>query len=113
MVNKNFVKRKISLIEDELERLKEFSEFSFQEIVSDFKKQAIVERLLERIINRAIDVNQHLVTELSIEEPPPKSYKETFLKLTEFKIYPQKFAENISMSVGTRNALVHDYNLEK
>ena len=102
---------KVSLIEEELERLKEFSGFSFQEIASDFKKQAIIERLLERIINRAIDINQHLIAETLPEEiQSPKSYRETFLKLAEIGVYPQEFAENISKSVGTRNVLVHDYN---
>lgn len=111
MVNKKFIKRKISLIEDKLERLKEFSEFSFQEIVSDFKKQAIVERLLERIITRAIDINQHLIVELYKKElSPPKSYRETFLKLGDLEVCPKEFVENISKSVGTRNALVHDYD---
>lgn len=111
MVNKEFIKRKIFLIEKEFEFLKEFSEFSFQEIVSDFKKQAIVERLMERIIMRAIDINQHLIAELSTEEmSPPKNYKETFLKLADLKIYPKEFAKNISKSVGTRNILVHQYD---
>ena len=102
---------KISLIGEELERLKEFSEFSFQEVVSDFRTQAVVERLLERIINRAIDVNQHLIAETLPEEmQSPKSYKETFLKLAEIGVYPKDFSESIAKSAGTRNALVHDYN---
>lgn len=111
MLNEDFIYRKISLIEDELSRLKEFSQYSFNEIVSDFRKQAVVERLLERIITRAIDINQHIIKELADESTsPPKTYKETFLKLADFGIYPQEFAEQISKSVGTRNILVHDYN---
>jgi len=110
-VNKDFVKMKISLIGEEMERLKEFSGFSFQEIVTNFIRQATVERLLERIINRAIDINQHLIGELLPEEmQSPKSYKETFLKLAELGVYPKEFAESIAKSAGTRNILVHDYN---
>jgi len=102
---------KISLIEEEMERLKEFSKFSFQEIVTNFISQAAVERLLERIINRAIDINQHLIAEFLPEEmQSPKSYRETFLKLAEFGVYPKEFSESIAKSVGTRNVLVHDYN---
>jgi len=110
MVNKKFVEQKIMLIEKEFDDLEKLSKFSFQEIVSDFLKLNSLERILEKIINRAIDINQHLIAELSKEELPPLSYKETFLKLAELRVYPKKFAENISMSVGTRNALVHDYN---
>lgn len=111
MVNKDFVKEKISLIQTELSRMSEFSKFSFEEIIKDYQKQAIIERLLERIIIRAIDINQHLIAELAVKETsPPKDYKETFLKLSESKVYPEKFAERISKSVGTRNILIHEYN---
>lgn len=109
MLNKRFIKRKITLIGEELERLKEFSDFTLEELAKDYIKQAAVERLLEKIINRAIDVNQHLIAELS-EKTTPKSYKETFLELSEINVYPRDFAEQISKSAGTRNVLTHDYN---
>lgn len=111
MVNREFVERKISLIEDELINLEKLAEFSFQEIVKDFMKQNALERILEKIITRAIDINQHLITELSPKEMEiPKDYRATFLKLAELKIYPEDFAESISKSVGTRNVLVHEYD---
>lgn len=105
------VKRKIDLIQDELVNLEKLAKFSLQEITEDFLKQAALERILERIIVRAIDINQHLIAELAPKEvSPPKDYKETFLKLAEIKIYPKEFAERISKSVGTRNILAHEYN---
>lgn len=110
MVNKKFVEQKIMLIEREFDDLEKLSKFSFQEIVSDFLKLNSLERILEKIINRAIDINQHLIAELSKEELPPQSYKETFLKLAELGVYPKEFAESIAKSAGTRNVLVHDYN---
>ena len=111
MVNKEMVKRKVSLIQDELVNLEKLAKFSLEEITKDFLRQAALERILERIIVRAIDINQHLIAELSTKEiSPPKDYKETFLKLAEIKVYPKEFAERISKSVGTRNVLVHQYN---
>ncbi len=111
MLNKEFIKRKINLIEEELVHLAEFSRYSFSEIASDYKKQAIIERLLERIIMRAIDINQHLISELSDKDIViPKDYKETFSGLAGLKIYPKEFADEISKSVGTRNILVHEYD---
>lgn len=105
------VKRKISLIQDEIVNLEKLAKFSLQEITKDFLKQAALERILERIIVRAIDINQHLIAELATKEiSPPKDYKETFLKLAEIKVYPEEFAKRISKSVGTRNILVHEYN---
>ena len=110
-IRKDLVERKISLIQDDLEKLSRLKDFSLNEIVSDFMKQATVERLLERIISRAIDINEHIIAEQATAETSlPKDYRETFLRLVELKIYPIDFAENIAKSVGTRNLLVHEYN---
>lgn len=109
MINQKFVKRKISLIQDDLEKFSEFKEYSFNEIASDFVKQAAMERFLERIINRAIDVNQHLIIEKK-NVSAPKDYAETFITLSDIGIYPEKFGKDISKSVGARNVLAHDYD---
>lgn len=111
MIRRDFINRKLSLIQDDLRKLTEFRKFSFKEIKEDFIKQAAVERLLERIISRALDINQHLIAELATSDTsPPKDYRQTFLRLVDFKIYPGKFAEEISKSAGTRNILVHEYD---
>ena len=114
MINKNFVKRKILLIEDDLEKISVFKGESFEDISADFIKQAAMERFLERIINRAIDINQYLISELLPKDDlTPKSYKDTFMALAEIDVYSKDFGEKISRSVGTRNVLVHDYDNTK
>lgn len=111
MINEKFVQRKISLIQNELARLMPLFRYSIDEITSDYIKQAAVERLLERIINRAIDINRHIIAELATKDTePPLDYTQTFLCLADFGIYERKFAEEISKSVGTRNKLVHEYD---
>jgi len=88
-----------------------FVDFSFDEIAADFMKQATVERLLERIISRAIDINEHIIREQGdLAISPPKDYRETFIRLAELDIYPKDFADEIAKSVGTRNILVHEYD---
>lgn len=62
---------------------------------------------------RAIDVNEHLVSELATgreEKATRLTYRDTFLKLADFGVYPRDFAERIARSAGLRNILVHDYN---
>lgn len=110
MIRKDFVNRKVSLIQNDLIKLSELSNYSLDEVVQDFLKATTVERLLERIINRAIDINQHIVAEVVNNGEPPRDYTETFLKLAEFGVYPKEFAEKISKSVATRNILAHDYD---
>ncbi|MDO8524739.1 MAG: DUF86 domain-containing protein [bacterium] len=111
MLNKKFIKQKIGLIQQDLVYMEKISHFSFQEIVSDYAKMNNFERLLEKIVARAIDINEHFINELAtVEMKSPQSYKETYLRLAELGVYSQEFAVSIAKSVGTRNALTHDYD---
>lgn len=107
MIRKDFIKRKISLIQDDLSRLSKFSGL----IAQDAVRQAAVERFLERTVNRAVDINQHLIGELATKDTPsPKDYTETFNALAGLNIYSKEFAAEIAKSVGMRNMLVHEYD---
>ena len=111
MLNREFIQQKIDLIHQELVYMEKLSHFSFQEIASDFTKMNTFERLLEKVVIRATDINEHLINELAtVGMKSPQNYRETFLKLSEMGVYQQEFAEKIAKSVGTRNALVHDYD---
>lgn len=111
MLKKNFIEKKISLIEADLEYLKKYKNDTINDIASDFVKLNVVERLLEKIIMRAIDINEHLIAELSSgDEKRPEFYKDTFLMLPKFNICSDDFANKIADSAGLRNALVHDYD---
>jgi uncharacterized protein YutE (UPF0331/DUF86 family) len=114
MLRKDFIKKKISLIQEELGNLVVFKEFTLEEVAGDFFKYNTLERLLEKIIIRAIDINQHIIGELADEKTKaPDSYRDTFTEIAKFEVYPKEFGEKISQSVGTRNILVHDYDDEK
>jgi|SRR3989338_659621 len=110
MLDKDFIRRKITLIEKELMILVKYKNMTFEETTENFETQAIVERLLERIITRAIDINRHILAENGSQLAPVTKYRETFLRLTELNVYPKEFAEKLAPSAGFRNALVHDYN---
>jgi len=111
MIRENFVLRKITLIQDELVKLADLAKYSLKEITGDFVRQAALERYLERIINRAIDINQHMIAEIATKETsPPLDYKETFLRLADLGVYPADFSQRIARSVGTRNILIHEYD---
>lgn len=110
MIDTEFIKRKVALITEELERLKEFKDLTIDETAKDFRTQATVERLLERIITRAIDINQHLLTEKGVDIRLARTYRETFLRLADIGVCPHEFAAKIAPCAGLRNALVHDYN---
>ncbi|MFZ0256129.1 MAG: DUF86 domain-containing protein [Gammaproteobacteria bacterium] len=113
MVRPELVRRKLQLITQDLGRLLRFKDIALEGLTNDDIKLAAVERLLERIVMRAIDVNEHLITELATgqeENITRLAYRDTFLRLADLGAYDKSFAESICQSAGLRNILVHDYN---
>ena len=60
-----FVERKLQLIAEDLGRLVGFRDVTLEELVADDIRLAAVERILERMVQRAIDVNEHLIGSLA------------------------------------------------
>ena len=111
MLDREFVQRKINLIREDLIKLDNFRDTSFDELSKDWLKWNALEHILMKIIGRGIDINEHHIAEIAKPETTaPRNYQETFLKLAELKILPQEFAQKISKSAGFRNAIVHEYN---
>ena len=98
MVRREFVNRKLQLIAEDLERPIQFKDETLESLKTDDVKLAAVERMLERIIMRAIDVNEHFISELGVGEGKTTrlTYRDTFLLLAALQIYPNDFAEQIA-----------------
>ena len=112
-VDTHFIRRKIKLIQEDLSELDHLAHYSFDEISKDHIKLLAVERLLEKIIMRAIDINQHLIAELGKGNEQVRGYEDTFYILSQLGIYGEAFAKQIAPSAGLRNRLVHEYNNTK
>lgn len=111
MIDEVFLVHKTELVREGLEKLKVFKNKTFNEVAKDWMSYHAVKNILMEIIGRAIDINQHLIVELSTPKTEaPLDYRQTFLKLSDLKILPKEFAEKISLSAGFRNAIVHGYN---
>jgi uncharacterized protein YutE (UPF0331/DUF86 family) len=106
----HFVRRKIKLIQEDLSELDSLAHYSFDEISKDHIKYLAVERLLEKIIMRAIDINHHMIAELGRGDEQVRGYEDTFYILSQLGIYGEEFAKQIAPSAGLRNRLVHEYN---
>ena len=91
--NVNFVQRKIKLIQEDLAVLDKLSRYSFEEISKDYIKFSALERILEKIIMRAIDVNQHLISEIGKGEEKIRGYEDTFYTLAGLGVYGDVFAK--------------------
>ncbi len=110
MLNKDFIVRKIKLIQEDLSRLEPLGHFSLEALDKDSVSYAATERLLERIVTRAIDINRHLIAELGAGNEKVRTYEDTFRTLAELNVYPSDFADEIAPSAGLRNVLVHEYD---
>jgi len=110
MLNKDFVLRKIKLVQEDLSRLEPLSHRSFEELAKDFVSYAATERLLERIVTRAIDLNRHIIAELGKGNEKVRTYEDTFSALSELGVYSRDFSLLIAPSAGLRNILVHEYD---
>lgn len=108
MIDGVLVKKKIDSMQRDLEELKAFEHLTVDQIMKDYRTHKVVERILEVIIDDAIDINQHLIIN-SPKKQLPFDFKESFLILSELGIYPSTFAQSVSQSVGLRNILVHQY----
>lgn len=108
MIDREMVLKKTDVIQHDLARLSEFQDASFDELAKDYWKHKSVERVIEVVINEAIDINQHLIVK-SGKGSLPFDFKESFLLLVDLGVYPKEFAQTIAPSVGLRNILVHQY----
>lgn len=111
MLNLRLIKKKIDLIQRDLERLVDFKDFTFDEMAKDYIKYAALKNIFMEIIGRGIDINEHIIAKLgSYQNLSPRDYTETFLYMAELNALPKNFAKKIAVSAGFRNAIVHDYD---
>lgn len=107
-IDKALVKRKFSLILEDLERLRPIADLTEDKFLADYHPQILAERLLERIIGRVIDINYHLITETFLVTP--KDYADSFLKLADLNILSPSETKKFAKLSGLRNRLAHEYN---
>lgn len=110
MLDKNFIKRKLKLILEDVKNLEELKDCTLDELAKDFYKLNTAERLLEKIVIRATDVNNHLISEIGEGIEKVRGYYDSFIVLSDLGVYPKKFAERVANDVKFRNILVHEYN---
>ncbi len=102
------INRKVGRICEDLARLEKEKNLSLEEYLTDYDKQLIIERLLEKIVGRILDINYHILSkEFKIL---PDDYGKSFEKLGRNMNIDVSFIDEIKKSAGTRNALVHEYD---
>lgn len=108
MIDRQLVTRKLALIASDLKALAPIAAKPVDEYLASEADEVLVERYLERIIGRMIDLNYHLITEAG--HAPPRDYHQSFTQLARIGVLPSDFAARIAACAGLRNRLVHEYD---
>lgn len=108
MIDAELVTRKMVLIAQDLTALQPIAGKALADYLASPVDEVLVERYLERIIGRMIDVNYHLLTESG--HPPPPDYYQSFVQLARLGVLAHEFAARMAGCAGLRNRIVHEYN---
>ncbi|OGV96464.1 hypothetical protein A2W24_00680 [Microgenomates group bacterium RBG_16_45_19] len=107
-LNQALITRKIQQVTEDLKKLTPYSRLTPAQYLSDDQSQLIVERLLERLIGRIIDINFHLLKE--VFDDLPQDYYQSFKKMAQHQVLDQSLAQDLAPAAATRNILAHQYD---
>lgn len=107
-VNINSVRRRLGLILDYLSEIRPLTLMSLDKFLSDRYLLRAAERLLEITIQAALDINIHLLKELS--QTAKQSNADSFLEVSRIGAITPELAQLLSDSGKFRNRLAHRYD---
>jgi len=102
------IRRKLAVIIENLKALEPIKGMGMDEYLQDLYKRKATEKLLQKLIEAAIDINVH--TMVAKGYPVPDDYYESFMRAGELGIIPSDLAQRLAPSAGLRNRLVHEYD---
>jgi uncharacterized protein YutE (UPF0331/DUF86 family) len=102
------VRRKLNSIVRNLRDLGDIESLSLAEYRGDRFRQKGTERLLQEIVDAAVDLNLHILRALGC--PAPSDYFQSFIQLGTQGIVSDEFAALLAPAAGLRNRLVHEYD---
>lgn len=107
MVNKETVIRKLNKLKIYLQELRTYESVSWEEYTTYFHHRRTVERLIQLIVDVAVDINTHTIVDEGGN--PPKDAYNSFLDAAKLGMMPMPFAHKVAPSTGERNIIIHEY----
>lgn len=107
-VDKDIIRRKLAVIVENLKALGPIKGMTQEEYNDDLYKRKAAERLLQELIEAAIDINTHIIVQSG--DSVPDDYYESFIKIGSMKVISKDLALKLAPSAGLRNRLVHEYD---
>ena len=107
MVNRVLLERILVDIKTNVRELKNSVDITWDVYRTDIRARRFVERTLHITIEGCIDAAQHIISDQKMREP--KSYRDTFVVLTENNILLPEDLSRFENIASFRNLLVHYY----
>lgn len=104
----DLIRRKLAVITRNLQDLARVGELSVEAYRSDRFLQKGTERMLQEVIEAAVDTNLHILRERGTPTPP--DYYESFVEMGRQAVIPPDLAAELAPAAGLRNRLVHEYD---
>lgn len=107
MVREELIRRKLTHLSSYLDELNAYASVDPADYALAGGPRRAVERLIQLVVETAVDINVHVVTE--IEGSPSPDYRASFPAAARCGAIPFDLAERLAPAAGLRNVLVHDY----
>lgn len=104
----DIIRRKLAVIIENLQALTPMIAMPPHQYAEDIYKRKATERLLQELIEAAIDINTHIIVQTGHQAPD--DYYHTFVRMGELEILRMELALKLAPSAGLRNRLVHEYD---
>jgi uncharacterized protein YutE (UPF0331/DUF86 family) len=107
-MERDIVVRKLSVIVENLKALEVVRGQEGEQFSRDLYLRKATERLLQELIEAAIDINTHLI--VGSGKAAPDDYYDSFILAGQHGLLPDELARKLAPSAGLRNRLVHEYD---
>jgi len=104
----DIVRKKLEIIDDEINFLKEIQKLSINEFQRDLRNLKSTCRSLQNAIQALIDLGNHIISSLNLGKP--EIYEDIPSLLFENKVITKSFKEKFIYMIKFRNFLVHEYD---
>ena len=103
----DIVSRRLALMEESLRDLGLLADRTAADLAAAPLERAAAERLVQVVVDLAVDINSHLV--VAAGAPAPQTGRESFPAAAEAGALTTDLAQRLAPSAGLRNLLVHRY----
>ena len=106
-IERSLIERKLGQMTERLAYIERYVADGFEVYAGQFERRKAAEKILQEIIEAAIDVNAHILVELA--GIAPRDYHQSFTEMGQRGYLPLPLAERLAPAAGLRNRLVHQY----